>query len=242
MKTYLISGASGGIGRTIAEELLKKGNRCALVGRNNAVLSQFEAAWPETALSCSCDLRQASAVTEIFECLEEKEFLPLDGFVHCAGVAPLMRVDESDMGVVREAYAVNLFSFLEIMKFFVSGGRCHDGAAVVAISSVTAYRGSNRQTVYSGTKAALDASARCMAKELIDRKIRVNTIVSTVVETGMLQKLRAQSPNLDEKIKKHSPLGIVPGLEVCKMIEYLLSDAAAHITGTALQIDSGFLL
>lgn len=242
MKTYLITGASGGIGRNTAEELLKKGNRCALIGRNSDMLAQLEETWPEAALPCLCDLRKDDTVKKIFELLEEKGFLPLDGFVHCAGVAPLMCVDESDMGVVWDTYAVNLFSFLEIMKFFVSSGRCHDGAAVVAISSVAAYRGSNRQTIYSGTKAALDASVRCMAKELINRKIRVNTIISTAVETGMLQKLRTQSQNLDEKIKKNSPLGIVPVLEICQIIEYLLSDAAAHITGAALQIDSGFLL
>ena len=143
---------------------------------------------------------------------------------------------------MRNAYTTNVFSFIELMRLFVGTGVCEEGASVVIMSSVIAQRGSNRQSIYSGTKAALDATARCMAKELINRKIRVNTITSGTVETEMLQKLRMESPNLDEKIKQHSPLGIVPVDEVCNMIEYLLSDKSLHITGASMPLDAGYLL
>ena len=242
MKTYLITGASSGIGYVIAGELLKKGNRCVLVARNGEALSRLETAYPKRAFPYSCDLRETDAVVDIFVSLREKGFLPLDGFIHCAGVAPLMRVDEADMNLVNETYTVNLFSFLEIMKYFVKEKNCRDGAAVVAISSVTAYRASNRQSVYAGTKAALDASVRCMARELIPRKIRVNTVVSGVVETTMLQELRKASPGLDEKLKINCPLGVMQPLDICHAIEYLLSDSATHITGVSMPVDSGFLL
>lgn len=242
MKTYLITGASSGIGQVIAEELLKKGNRCALTARNSEALSRLETAYPEMAAACPCDLRETGTAAGIFAALRKKDFLPLDGFVHCAGIAPLMRVDEADMELVQETYAVNLFSFLEIMKWFVGDGNCRDGAAVVAISSVAAYRGSNRQSVYAGTKAALDAAVRCMAKELLSRRIRVNTVLSGGVETSMLRELRQKSSGLDEKLKINQPLGVIPPLEICRAVEYLLSDDAAHITGASMPVDAGFLL
>ena len=125
------------------------------------------------------------------------------------------------------------------MRCFVQEGICCDGASVVVMSSVVAHRGSNRQAIYSGTKAALEGTVRCMARELLERKIRVNSVISGTVETEMLQSLRKNSPKLDEKIKQHHPLGIVPVDEVCKVIEYLLSESASHITGASLPVDSG---
>ena len=128
------------------------------------------------------------------------------------------------------------------MRLLVQDGVCNDGASVVVMSLVVAHRGSNRQAIYSGTKAALEGTVRCMARELINRRIRVNSVISGTVETKMLQKLREESPNLDEKIKQHSPLGIVPIDKVCDVIEYLISDSASHITGASVPIDAGYLL
>ena len=186
------------------------------------------------------DLSNLESIEGIIK--ETKELFPFDGLIHCAGVAPLKRTDENDSETLRNAYATNVFSFIELMRLFVQEGVCNDGASVVVMSSVVAHRGSNRQAIYSGTKAALEGTARCMARELIGRKIRVNSVVSGTVETEMLQKLRTESPNLDEKIKQHSPLGIVPIDKVCEVIEYLLSDSASHITGASMPIDAGYLL
>jgi len=186
------------------------------------------------------DLSNLESIEGIIK--ETKELFPFDGLIHCAGVAPLKRTDENDSETLRNAYATNVFSFIELMRLFVQEGVCNDGASVVVMSSVVAHRGSNRQAIYSGTKAALEGTARCMARELIGRKIRVNSVVSGTVETEMLQKLRTESPTLDEKIKQHSPLGIVPIDKVCEVIEYLLSDSASHITGASMPIDAGYLL
>ena len=186
------------------------------------------------------DLSNLESIEGIIK--ETKELFPFDGLIHCAGVAPLRRTDENDSETLRNAYATNVFSFIELMRLFVQEGVCNDGASVVVMSSVVAHRGSNRQAIYSGTKAALEGTARCMARELIGRKIRVNSVVSGTVEAEMLQKLRTESPTLDEKIKQHSPLGIVPIDKVCEVIEYLLSDSASHITGASMPIDAGYLL
>ena len=236
---YIITGASSGIGKRCAERLLENGNQCVLIARSKDKLEEICERY-DKAYAVVADLSDLSAIEGIFE--EIRGLLPLNGLIHCAGIAPLKRTDENYLEVVRNAYTTNVFSFIELMRLFVGTGVCEEGASVVIMSSVIAQRGSNRQSIYSGTKAALDATARCMAKELINRKIRVNTITSGTVETEMLQKLRMESPNLDEKIKQHSPLGIVPVDEVCNMIEYLLSDKSLHITGASMPLDAGYLL
>lgn len=239
MMKYIITGASSGIGKQCAERLLDKRNECLLLARRADKLHEIGNRYKNAKLR-PIDLSDLEQIESIF--VENKSMFPFDGMIHCAGIAPLKRTDENDIATLRKAYETNIFSFVELMRCFVQEGICCDGASVVVMSSVVAHRGSNRQAIYSGTKAALEGTVRCMARELIERKIRVNSVISGTVETEMLQSLRKNSPKLDEKIKQHHPLGIVPVDEVCKVIEYLLSESASHITGASLPVDSGYLL
>lgn len=241
MKTYLITGASGGIGKELAEQLLSAGERCVLIARNTEDLWKLKERWMERTVVYSKDLRERD-MSDIFAELKKDGFLPLDGLIHCAGVAPLMRIEETDDQLLEETYAINVFSFVRLMKQFACSGVYQKGASVVIMSSVTAQRGSNRQAVYAGSKGAVEATVRCLAKELLQRQIRVNAITSGVIETPMLQRLRIESVHLDESIKSTYPLGIIPVEEVCDAIRFLLSDSAAHITGTSFSVDSGYLL
>lgn len=239
MKKYLITGASSGIGKRCAERLLNADNECILISRSGEKMREIFLSYQEKAHIITADFLDIGSIENIF--ITSRSLFPLDGMIHCAGIAQLKRADENTMDSVRAAYTTNVFSFIELMRNFVQNGVCKEGASVVAIPSVVAHRGSNRQSIYSGTKAALEATVRCMAKELINQ-IRVNAVVSGTVETEMLQKLRLESQNLDEKIKQHTPLGIVPIDEVCEMIEFLLSESANHITGASMPIDGGYLL
>ena len=236
---YLITGASSGIGKCCAERLLSKGNECLLLARSGEKLSEIKESF-EQAYSEFADLTDLRSIESVFD--RNSNLFPFDGMIHCAGVAPLKRIDENDINTVQNTYMVNVLSFVELMRCFVKDGVCKDGSSVVVMSSVVAHRGSNRQAVYSGTKAALEATIRCMAKELLPRRIRLNAIVSATVDTAMLQKLRTESLDLDEKIKQHSPLGIVPIDEVCDLIEYLLSESSMHMTGASVPIDAGYFL
>lgn len=236
---YLITGASSGIGKRLSERLLNSGHECILIARSKDKLDEIVKNH-RGGYAIQADLSKINLISSIFDGV--KELYPLDGIIHCAGIAPLKRIDENDIDMVKETYTINVFSFIELMRCFVQDGVCKNGASVVVMSSVVGQRGSNRQSVYSGTKAALDATARCMSNELKDRKIRVNTLVSGPVETEMFLKLKEESHNFNEKFKTQYPLGIVPIDEVCDMIEFLLSDSASHITGTSIPIDSGYLL
>lgn len=240
--TYILTGATSGIGKVCVEKLLEKGHECFVVGRNQSIMDTFKDKYPDTVKTFNVDLSDYNSIDSFISRI--KPDVVLNGFIHCAGVAPLKKIEENEPTVVLQTYMVNTFSFIEIIRLLFDNNILKNDASIVAISSVAAHRGSNRQAIYSGTKAALEATIRCMAKEFISKKtkIRINSIVSGTVETGMLKDLRQNSPGIDEKLAVTYPLGIISPENIYNMVEYLLSDAAINITGASMQLDSGFLL
>lgn len=244
IKTILITGATSGIGKATAEYLSGIGYRCILVARREEImLKMIEYLSTDSVkhLYYKCDLNNLPSIEGLFDYIN-KHALKLDGFVHCAGVAPLLKVEDNNIDVMLKTFTINYFSFIEIMKYFLNPCNSNDGSSIIAISSVVAERGSYRQCIYGSSKAALNNSIKHIAKEVINRKIRVNSIMPGAVDTDMYRMLCTQSENLEDKIKILYPLGIIEVSNICKYISYLLSDDARFITGTTIAIDSGFLI
>lgn len=108
------------------------------------------------------------------------------------------------------------------------------------MSSVTADKGSNRQSVYAATKAAIQELCKYYNENYAG--VRFNAIVSGAVETELLEQLKIESPGLEERMKTYYPLGIISMDKICDLIDFLLSDDSMFFAGTAFPIDSGYLL
>ena len=238
MKTILITGGSSGIGEATAEYLDKSGYRTILIGRNEERLKALVTRLTNSDY-ITYDLCDIYGIDEIYNQLQEKDIV-LDGLVHCAGISPLMKVEDNDAQVMEEAFKINCLSFIELMKFFQCEGAYNKGASVVAVSSVAASCASYRQTVYGATKAALEQAVRCMSKECIEKQIRVNCISPGAVNTEMFKKLCSQSETLLNNTEKRYPLGIIPPESIAENIEYLLSDKSKYTTGAVLTVDAGY--
>lgn len=70
----------------------------------------------------------------------------------------------------------------------------------------------------------------------------MNTIVSGAIRTEMLEKLKEESPGLEERLKKYYPLAVIPVNEICDIVESLLSHKSMMLTGKSIPVDSGYLL
>jgi short-subunit dehydrogenase len=204
-KYILITGASQGIGKTTFEYIASHGYSCVLVSRRENILQEIIHAFDEYNIEHKyycCDLNDLKTIDGIFSFLEN-ENIKLSGFVHCAGIAPVIKVSENDIDIMLKTFNVNFFSFIEIVKNFLSPKYSYDNSSIVAISSITAKTSTFTQCIYGSSKAALNSAVKHIAKEAIQRGITINAIMPGPVKTQMLMDLYKE--NYEEKIMKIAP-------------------------------------
>ena len=110
---YIITGASSGIGKRCAERLLEQGNECLLLARSENKLQEIKEKH-NNAIIKPLDLSNLDLIEGAIK--EAQDMYPFDGLIHCAGIAPLRRTDENDAETLRNTYATNVFSFVELMS------------------------------------------------------------------------------------------------------------------------------
>ncbi|GGF87801.1 hypothetical protein GCM10010912_36310 [Paenibacillus albidus] len=131
---------------------------------------------------------------------------------------------------------VNLYSGIMLLKACANKKASNEGSSFVFISSANASLGAPGNSIYSASKAAIDAMVRCSAVELSPR-VRVNSIAPGLVETSLL----VSTPNKEDIIEQH-PLGVGHPEDIAYAAAYLLSDSARWVTGTTMMVDGGFVV
>lgn len=234
-RAILITGASSGIGRTVATYLANQGAKVVLVARRKEKLEEIAGQIGENACYYVCDLQQANQIEGIFSyCLNNE--IKLDGFVHSAGIAQPVPVRAASPKSIEQMMQINAISFMELARFFYNKKYSNSGSGIVAISSMAAVRPVSGQASYAASKAALNAMVKVMAQEFLKRKIRVNAIMPSYVDTPMVAEGTGfgMSNGIDQM-----PLGVIAPQQIAFLVEFLLSDKAAHITGAEIPVTSG---
>ena len=233
-RTILVTGASGGIGGAVVRLLAESGADVIAAGSSPSKLAPIAA---ETgARPLVFDVTSESAVRAALQ------DVPVWGVVNCAGFGgEISSPTDADLDVFDRAIAVNTRGALLVIKYASRGMiAAGQGGAVVNVSSQAALVGLPGHISYAASKAALDSITRVSALELGPYGIRVNSVNPTVVMTPMSAfywgREEIRKPFLDQM-----PLGrYATEEEVAGPIVFLLSDAAAMITGVCLPIDGGY--
>lgn len=236
-KNFIITGAGSGIGRETSRVVAEQGATVIMLDVNADGLAESAAVTGEQCHPVTIDLTDATAVAEAVLKIVE-QYGKLDGLVHCAGISsrkPLNVLSKEGFSKVMD---VNFYSFVELVKQCAKKKHINDGASIVVMSSISSIRGYKAKTEYCVSKAAVDAFVRCMALELADRKIRVNSVMAAEVLTPLAMKAREMNVAVGAS-DFNAPLGPSEPYEVANTIAYLLSDATKTITGTSLLIDGG---
>ncbi|MFZ3101653.1 MAG: 3-oxoacyl-[acyl-carrier-protein] reductase [Desulfitobacteriaceae bacterium] len=239
----IVTGAGRGIGRAIALELATAGAIVVVNYASNSVKAE-EIVKQITAtggkgMSIQADVSQASEVERLVRTTIE-EYGKIDILVNNAGVARdnlLLRMKEADWDTVLD---INLKSVFLCTKAVCKGMLKQRSGVIINISSVVGISGNAGQANYAAAKAGIFGFTKSMAKELAPRGIRVNAVAPGYISTDMTAILPEGVKN---EIIKGIPLGHIGSAEeVAKAVLFLVSPAAAYITGQTLSVDGGIAM
>ena len=237
-KTYIVTGAGSGIGRETVKVLSAQGAKVVMFDLNQEGLEETLSLMTGTGhIYKACDLTDFDALPALVNEVAEKCGL-IDGLVHCAGISSRKPLNVLKSKGFSKVMDVNFYSFVELVRLATKKRYFNDGGSIVVMSSISSIRGYKAKSEYCVSKAAVDAFVRCMALELADRKIRVNSVMPAEVLTPLAMKAREINAEVGAS-DFVAPLGPSDPYEVANTIAFLLSDATKTITGTSILIDGG---
>lgn len=240
-KVAIVTGATGGIGKSIAINLATEG--AAVVcnyQKSQAKAEEIVRAIQKangTAVSMQGDVKRLADMEKMAAEVLEK-FSRIDILVNNAGINRdelLLTMSEADW---RDVLETNLYGAFHCTKAVAQQMMFQKSGRIINISSVAGERGGRGQTNYAASKGGLNAFTRAVAVELAPKKITVNAIAPGVIETEMSQEVLRRAKEI---VMSHIPLKRLGTCdEIAKMVVFLASDDAAYITGQIFNVDGGF--
>ena len=238
----VVTGASKGIGAAIAEHLAAAGaavvvNYASSKAGAEAVANRIHRA-DGKAVAVQADVSKLEDIRRLFA-ETKKAFGRLDILVNNAGVYEFAPLEAISSDHFHKHFNLNVLGLLlttqEAVKHFGPAG-----GSIINMSSFAATSAPPNTSVYSGTKAAVNAITRSLAQELGPRKIRVNAISPGVVETEGLHAAGISGSDFQRQIETQTPLGrISQPQDVAPAVVFLASADSAWITGENLYVSGG---
>jgi len=243
-KVALITGASRGIGRAIAEELAKGGanvvvNYSGNEEKANEVVQFVQDTYGVEAMSYRADVSNAEEVDAMIKATKET-FGSIDFLVNNAGITRdmlLMRLKEEDWD---DVLRINLKGAFLTTKAVTRTMMRQRAGRIVNIASVVGVMGNAGQANYAAAKAGLIGLTKSAARELASRNIQVNAVAPGFIETDMTDVLTDEQKEAMLQVIPMQQLGQPE--DVAKAVAFLLSEDARYITGQTLHIDGGMVM
>jgi NAD(P)-dependent dehydrogenase (short-subunit alcohol dehydrogenase family) len=165
----------------------------------------------------------------------------IDGLVYAVGIRSRRPISLLTPELFLNLLSVNVVGFVELIRSITRKNNFNEGLSIVGISSIAALRGSPGVTSYAASKAAMDSSVRCLARELASKKIRINSVMPAQIDTAAFRELQEMSAeNVDHTLSRQY-LGLGRSMDVANIIAFLLSSSSSLITGSTIPADGGFL-
>ncbi len=239
MKTALITGASGGIGGAIAEQLYNDGWQLALVYNNNKTAVEKLCSLLPGAAAFRCNISDFSRVEKLYSDVISA-FGKIDLVVNNAGAAYTGLLQDMSQLEIDSLIATDLTGVIYSTRFAADHMVKNHRGNIINISSVWGVAGASCEAVYSACKGGVIAFTKAMAKELAPSGIRVNCISPGVIRTRMLD---CYTDRDLQALAEETPLERIGApQDVAKAVKFLSGEDSSFITGQNIIVDGGFIL
>ena len=242
-KVAVVTGASKGIGASIAEHLAEAGaqvvvNYASSKKGADEVVSRIRAKGGK-AIAAQADVSKAADIARLFE-ETKKAFGKLDILINNAGIYEFAALGEITPEHFHKLFDLNVLGLLlttrEAVKLFGD-----NGGSIVNISSIVGQMPLQGASVYSATKAAVDAVTVALSEELGPRKIRVNSLNPGMVDTEGFRSAGIDESDMRKRTEAETPLGrIATPEDIARAAVFFASDDAGWVTGQALIAAGGY--
>ena len=241
-KKILITGASRGIGQSIAVYCANQGARVGITystqeSKAREVLASLPR--PEEHMMTPLDLSSEESIEKAYSLFRQK-MDGIDGLVNNAGLKMDQLVLRMKLVDFESVIRANLTGAYLLTKLAVKDMMKNRSGSIVQITSVSAQIGNPGQSNYAAAKAGLEAFTKSVANEVASRNVRLNCVAPGFIETDMTKTLPEE---IQKGLLERIPMGrIARPEEVASTVSFLLSEEASYITGQTLNVNGGLYM
>lgn len=241
MKTVLITGASRGIGATIAKKLNKSYKLVLSYNKNEKkaidLLNELRKENPNV-LMVKADASDEKNVDNLFN-IAEKNFGHVDILINNAGISYFGLIQDMEYKDWRNIISTNLDSVFLTSKRAIKNMVKQKYGVILNMSSIWAKEGASLEVAYSASKGGINSFTKALSKELLPSNIRVNAIAPGIVDTDMTKN------DLSDDDKKYLKEDLIEKRfaspdEIANLVSFLISKKGSYITGSIFDINGGF--
>jgi dehydrogenase/reductase SDR family protein 4 len=241
-KVAIVTGASRGIGRAIAEIFSREGARVVICGRKQETLDQVAHEIGPSVKPIACHVGRADQIENLLA-ITAREFGPVDVLVNNAATnisfGPCLEIDEAQFDKMIE---VNLKSAFRLITAVAPDMCAHGSGSIINIASIAGLRPQLHSLLYSMTKAALIMMTQSYALELGPKGVRVNAIAPGLIQTSLSEHYWKDETQRDAVLAMQPIKRLGQPADVAQLALLLASEKGSYITGQTLTVDGGFLL